>query len=102
MIFPTSEAEDLRERNRRLTRDLEASRAALSAERAEVARLKAGQFTADEVHDICHELHNTVDAQGFADGCALEQRRLYGCAPDRDALSQAQAELVELRERRAI
>jgi len=54
----------------------------------EVARLKAGKFTADEIHDICHDLHGTVDAQGFADGCAIEQQRLYGCAPDRDRVAR--------------
>lgn len=49
-----------------------------------IARLKAGQFTADEIHEICHNLHGTVSAQAFADGCAAEQRKLYGYAPDRD------------------
>lgn len=35
-------------------------------------------------HDICHNLHGKVDARAFADGCATEQRKLYGCAPDAD------------------
>lgn len=52
----------------------------------EVTRLKAGKFTVEEIHGICHNLHGTVDAKGFADGCAAEQRKLYGVAPDRDAL----------------
>lgn len=51
---------------------------------AEIARLKAGKFTAEEIHGICHNLHDTVDARGFADGCAAEQRKLYGCALDAD------------------
>lgn len=33
-------------------------------------------------HDLCHDLHGKVDARAFADGCAAEQRKLYGCAPD--------------------
>lgn len=35
-------------------------------------------------HELCHDLHGKVDARAFADGCAAEQRRLYGCAPDAD------------------
>ncbi len=54
---------------------------------AEVDRLKAGKFTADEIHGVCHNLHGTVDARAFADGCAAEQRKLYGCAPDADSLA---------------
>ena len=38
-------------------------------------------------HDLCHDLHGKVDARAFADGCAQEQRKLYGCAPDADALT---------------
>jgi hypothetical protein len=53
----------------------------------EVKRLKAGRFTEVEIHEICHNLHWTVDAQAFADGCAEEQRKLYGCAPDRDIVA---------------
>lgn len=54
---------------------------------AEVLRLKEGRFTPEEIHTICHNLHGTVDAEGFADGCAAEQMKLYGCAPDRDRLA---------------
>lgn len=35
-------------------------------------------------HDLCHNLHGKVDARSFADGCAAEQRKLYGEAPDCD------------------
>lgn len=38
----------------------------------------------ESIHDVCHNLHGTVDAKAFAAGCAAEQRRLYGCAPDHD------------------
>jgi NTP pyrophosphatase (non-canonical NTP hydrolase) len=38
-------------------------------------------------HDLCHDQHGKVDARAFADGCAAEQRKLYGQAPDADRLS---------------
>jgi hypothetical protein len=37
-----------------------------------------------DTNDLCHNLHGKVDAQAFADGCAQEQRKLYGCAPHAD------------------
>ena len=45
-------------------------------------------------HDICHNLHGKVDARAFADGCAQEQRKLYGEAPDRDELIYLRAKLA--------
>lgn len=51
----------------------------------ELERLRSGKFTAEEIHNFCHNLHGTVSAEQFADGCAAEQIRLYGRAPDRDA-----------------
>lgn len=60
--------------------------AAFTALKTDVDRLKSGRFTKDEIHNICHNLHGTVTAREFADGCAAEQRTLYGCAPDADAL----------------
>lgn len=60
-----------------------------NALRAEVDRLKRGDWTPEEIHDICHNLHGKVDARAFADGCAAEQRKLYGCAPDADAAAEA-------------
>ncbi len=44
-------------------------------------RLKAGKFTADEIHGICHNLHGTVDVHGFARGCEQEIEKLYGVCP---------------------
>lgn len=35
-----------------------------------------------ETNNICHNLHGKVDARAFADGCAAEQIKLYGIAPD--------------------
>lgn len=48
-------------------------------------------------HDLCHNLHGKVDARAFADGCAAEQRNLYGYAPDADLLAdyRAQAQAAE-------
>lgn len=39
-------------------------------------------------HEVCHDLHGRVGPREFADGCAAEQRRLYGCAPDADAVAR--------------
>ncbi len=36
-------------------------------------------------HDLCHNQHGKVGPQDFAAGCAAEQRKLYGFAPDADA-----------------
>ena len=65
---------------------------------AEVARLLRGDWTEAEIHDLCHNLHGTVDAEAFAAGCAAEQRRIYGCAPDADRC----ASLRELAAREAL
>lgn len=51
---------------------------------AEVAKLRA----IIDQHDLCHNLHGKVDARAFADGCAAEQRKLYGCAPDQDEIGR--------------
>jgi hypothetical protein len=70
----------------------------LAALRDENERLKSGRFTKDEIHDICHNLHGTVSAQDFADGCAEEQRRLYGCSPDRDELAALRQQVAQQEE----
>lgn len=46
-----------------------------------------------KAHDLCHNLHGKVDARAFADGCAQEQRNLYGCAPDADECERLTAAL---------
>lgn len=48
-----------------------------------------------ERHDLCHNMHGKVDAQDFAAGCAAEQRKLYGCAPDADRVEQLLKQLPE-------
>lgn len=63
--------------------------------KAELTRLKRGDWTPDEIHDICHNLHGKVGPQEFADGCAAEQHKLYGCAPDADSLVECRSLLVE-------
>ena len=59
---------------------------------AEVRALRAVIAT----HDLCHNLHGKVDARAFADGCAAEQRKLYGCAPDADRVKELEDERDEL------
>lgn len=78
---------------RKTLRDLEAAE-------DEIERLKRGEWTAEEVHAICHNLPTIVGARAFADGCAAEQRRLYGCAPDIDAVATLAAELARARQDR--
>lgn len=55
-------------------------------------RLKRGEFTTEEMHNFCHNLHGKVDARAFADGCTDEQRKLYGCAPDADRVAILEAQ----------
>lgn len=62
---------------------------------AENERLRRGDFTKDEIHAICHNLHGTVDAEAFADGCAAEQVKLYGRSPDRQRAEAAEAQLEQ-------
>lgn len=52
-----------------------------------IERWRTGNFTKDEIHDFCHNLHGTVSAVQFAEGCTAEQRKIYGCAPDADRLA---------------
>jgi hypothetical protein len=47
-------------------------------------------------HDLCHDLHGKVDARAFANGCASEQRRIYGCSPDADDVRWLRAENAAL------
>lgn len=65
----------------------------------EVRRLRRGDFAAEEIHNICHNLHGTVNAQASAAGCAEEQRKLYGCAPDADEVRRLREQNAALAER---
>jgi hypothetical protein len=60
---------------------VEALRLQLESANAEIARLKAGQFTKEEIHNICHNLHGTVSVEEFAEGCRKEMVKLYGRCP---------------------
>ena len=46
-----------------------------------------------DMNNICHNLHGKVDARAFADGCAAEQRKLYGYAPDADELENIKSKI---------
>jgi len=46
-------------------------------------------------HNLCHDLHGKVGPREFADGCAAEQRKLYGCAPDADRVAAMSNALKE-------
>ena len=45
-----------------------------------------------ETHNMCHDLHGKVGAAEFAAGCAAEQRKLFGCAPDADRVEELEGE----------
>lgn len=49
-------------------------------------RLRAGNWTKEEIHNIRHKLHATVDAEQFADRCAEDQIKLYGYCVDREKI----------------
>lgn len=38
-------------------------------------------------HELCHDQHGKVNAEDFANSCAAEQRKIYGCAPHADRLA---------------
>src|SRR3990167_2557637 len=48
----------------------------------ELLRLRSGKWTPEEIHSLCHNLPQTVPVCEFAAGCAAEQRKIYGAAPD--------------------
>ena len=39
-------------------------------------------------HNLCHDMHGKVGACEFAEGCAQEQRKIYGWAPHADNLAK--------------
>lgn len=46
-----------------------------------------------ETHQLCHNLHGKVDAEAFAEGCADEQRKHFGCAPHADRVTELEQKL---------
>lgn len=71
-----------------MVRDLAADNEALAA------KIDRGDFSKEEIHNWCHNLHGKVNAEEFAAGCEAEQRRLYGCAPDVDTNQKLRVELA--------
>ncbi len=53
----------------------------------EVERLRA----VIAAHDLCHNLHGKVGPREFAEGCAAEQRKEYGCAWHADEVERLRA-----------
>lgn len=64
--------------------------------RDDIARLKYGKFTPDELQDLCHNLSGDCVAQyeAFCDGCASYQRKMFGKA-DRDAFAATEQKQKE-------
>ena len=60
-----------------------------------------GLRTIIATHDLCHNLHGKVGPREFADGCADEQRKLFGCAPDADKVHELLSVLMDVNEREA-
>ena len=56
---------------------------------AQVPKLLGRVKTAETIvatHDLCHDLHGKVGPCEFAEGCAREQRKLFGWAYHADAV----------------
>lgn len=99
----SAEKEDLRLRNQLLRTRLDSFSPERIQPRLEIlTRLDALQAENEKLrgiiaqHDLCHDLHGTVDAPAFAAGCAAEQRRIYNCAPDADELARVRTEIAAL------
>jgi hypothetical protein len=61
---------------------------------SELARQLLAAREVIQKHDLCHNLHGKVDARAFAEGCAAEQRKLYGCAHDADEVATLRSKLL--------
>lgn len=46
--------------------------------KAEIERLKRGDFTEDEFQNLCHKFDDS-DAKRFVEGCRQYQDKLFGC-----------------------
>lgn len=62
--------------------------------RAEVERLKRGEFTPDELQNLCHNL-SADDACAFLRGCRAYQLQLFGRDKVKTALDQLYEEWIE-------
>lgn len=52
---------------------------------AEIERLKAGKFTPEEFHNLCHE-DKPVTSVAFAEGCMRYQEQLFGFSSTRELI----------------
>lgn len=71
------------------------SRRRIAELEAEVERLTSGKWTPQEVNDLCHDLPKVVGPRAYADGCAKQQRELFGCAPDADRIAELEARVAD-------
>lgn len=53
----------------------------IQALRDEVARLKRGDFTAEEFQNLCHNLPEDCTSEAFCNGCEEYQKKLFGESP---------------------
>ena len=66
-----------------LQSDVRVNTAVFDADHAELERLRHGNLTPQEMHRICHNMHETggcwpVSPKEFARGCELEQMLVFG------------------------
>ncbi len=47
----------------------------------EITRLKEGNFTPEEFHNLCHNRKPPVTREEFAEGCRWYQEQLFGKEP---------------------
>lgn len=59
---------------------------------AEINRLKEGDFTPEEMHNLCHN-KKSVSPKEFCDGCEAYQQQLFGRSP----ITELRAENDKLR-----
>lgn len=62
----------------------------------EIDRLRCGDFTVEEAHNLCHNLEMTVTAEDFCKGCEAYQKKLFGRSPTADTIESLRADLAFL------
>ena len=65
-------------------RTLEEARGTLRWAISELQRVARGDFTEEEIHNLCHNLQNgtaPVSLEQFAEGCRQEMLKLFGSCP---------------------
>ena len=85
--------------------EAEAVRVAVSAARrvlaenpaaGELERLRRGDFTKEEIHNFCHNLHGKVPVEEFAAGCEAEMVKLYGRCPWTERIAALELSVTRL------